>query len=66
MTPEQCEHECVLEIDGFVNGYVAQDGRCVHECSDIYTIDSEEDRTCKCKSHLAPNGKGCVAECDST
>lgn len=36
---------------------------CVYECSGVYILDDEENRICGCASHLAPNGKSCVAEC---
>ena len=38
---------------------------CVTECTGIYAPGDEENRICGCASHLAPDGRGCLAECGS-
>ena len=38
---------------------------CVSKCIEIYTPGEEGSDICSCASHLAPDGRGCLAECGS-
>ena len=65
VTFEQCVSGFVYELYGYLHGYMTPDERkCVYECTGIYAPGDEENMICSCASHLAPNGKTCVAECD--
>ena len=66
VTFEQCKYNYVHEIEDYVHGYMTPDEQyCVPECTGVYAPREEGSRICSCRTHVAPDGKTCLASCDN-
>ena len=66
VTFEQCVSGRIREINDYLGGYMTQDEQyCVYECTGVYTPGEEGTNICSCRTHVAPDGKTCLENCDN-
>ena len=65
MTFEQCKSNKIYEINDYVYGYMTPDEQyCVPECTGVYAP-TEGSKICRCRTHVAPDGKTCLENCNN-